>query len=214
MTRPPRVAAKGAGGLRPASPFDAANDNETEKSFTLRVVALARECGWDAFHVGDGPLNRGGITSRGFPDLVLKNRRTGEMRVAELKTADGFVTAEQRSWLDAFAVYMPSEVWRPGDWDAIVASLGEVDPYAPAAPARGDYVLDGYGFQEWLQARIAVTDDPRDSVTLAQLYEAADRDFDVLNRDFPLHMDKIRYWVHRTFPKRFRGDVAVGARLV
>jgi len=51
---------------------------------------------------------------KGFPDLVLA--RKGEVVFAELKSAKGKVTAEQRSWLNALG---GGYLWRPADWSEI-----------------------------------------------------------------------------------------------
>jgi VRR-NUC domain len=73
--------------------------------------------GWRYFHTYDARRS-----VPGFPDvLALRGNR---ILVAELKTAKGRVSADQRLWLDAFtAAGVPAYLWRlPGDW----ASVGQV----------------------------------------------------------------------------------------
>jgi len=90
----------------------------TEKQFQGQVQQLAQLCGWLCYHTW------GSIHSpAGFPDLVLV--RGSRLVFAELKAARGKLTAAQQQWLDALRqtaaeVY----VWRPDDWDSIVACLG------------------------------------------------------------------------------------------
>lgn len=58
---------------------------------------------------------------KGFMDLVLIRDR---VVLAELKSAKGRLSPEQRTWIDA-AVAAGAEVyvWRPADWDHIVEVL-------------------------------------------------------------------------------------------
>jgi len=94
-----------------------------ESEFEAQVRQLARLCGWLCYHTW-----RSIHSPAGFPDLVLvrADGRPGDARLifAELKTARGKLTAAQQQWLEALRqtaaeVY----VWRPDDWDAIVACL-------------------------------------------------------------------------------------------
>lgn len=59
---------------------------------------------------------------KGFPDLVLVGR--GRVIFAELKTAKGVVSDDQREWIEAIAA-TPVEVylWRPADLDEIAEIL-------------------------------------------------------------------------------------------
>jgi hypothetical protein len=89
----------------------------TEKQFEAQVRQLARLCGWLCYHTW-----RSIHSPAGFPDLVLL--RGQRLVFAELKTARGRLTAAQQQWLEALR-QTPAEVyvWRPDDWDAIVACL-------------------------------------------------------------------------------------------
>jgi hypothetical protein len=96
----------------------------TEKQFEAQVRQLAHLYGWLCYHTW-----RSIHSPAGFPDLVLvrADGRPGGNRLifAELKTVRGKLTAAQQQWLEALRqtaaeVY----VWRPDDWDSIVACLG------------------------------------------------------------------------------------------
>jgi len=95
-----------------------------ESEFEGQVRQLARLYGWLCYHTW-----RSIHSPAGFPDLVLvrADARPGDARLifAELKTARGKLTAAQQQWLEALR-QTPAEVyvWRPDDWDAIVACLG------------------------------------------------------------------------------------------
>lgn len=89
----------------------------SESQFQQAVVQLAQLRGWLVMHIAD---SRRGLGA-GFPDLVLVLERTGRLLFAELKSATGRVSAEQRRWLaalqrgghDAF-------VWRPADLPTVI----------------------------------------------------------------------------------------------
>jgi len=88
-----------------------------ESEFEAQVRQLARLYGWLCYHTW-----RSIHSPAGFPDLVLL--RGQRLVFAELKTARGKLTTAQQQWLEALRqtaaeVY----VWRPDDWDSIVACL-------------------------------------------------------------------------------------------
>lgn len=94
----------------------------SEREFTDQVVALARLCGWLVIHFRPARSEQGWRTPLqghpGFPDLVMV--RGGELIFAELKSATGRLTAEQRRWIEALdGAGANSFVWKPSDWDAI-----------------------------------------------------------------------------------------------
>jgi hypothetical protein len=95
----------------------------TEAAFQQRIVDLATLTGWHVTHfraVFTGGRWRTPLTGHaGFPDLVLA--RNGVVLHAELKTDRGRLTAEQKAWLHALGPH--GRIWRPSDWDAIVATL-------------------------------------------------------------------------------------------
>lgn len=98
----------------------------TEADFQASVVDAARLLGWRVHHQRPARTATGWRTAVtgdvGFPDLVLV--RGGRLVVAELKSARGWVTVEQQAWLaDLEAAGVEVHVWRPGDWDEVVAVL-------------------------------------------------------------------------------------------
>jgi hypothetical protein len=88
-----------------------------ERHLQAAVEAELQLRGWRYFHTHDARRS-----VPGFPDLLcLRGQR---LFVAELKTATGRVSREQRDWLAAFELAgVPAHLWRlPGDW----ARVGEV----------------------------------------------------------------------------------------
>lgn len=82
----------------------------TEKQLQQAIVECARLLGWRVYHTFDSRRSE-----PGFPDLCMV--RGHEIVFAELKTANGKVTAAQQDWLDAFALaFCDVRVWRPADW--------------------------------------------------------------------------------------------------
>lgn len=59
---------------------------------------------------------------RGFPDLVLVREEPRRMVIAELKSANGKLTADQERWIELLTSmaegvpHMAVCVWRPDDW--------------------------------------------------------------------------------------------------
>jgi hypothetical protein len=106
----------------------------TEAAFTRQVIDLARLHGWSTAHFRTVCVQRrnGEVyyetpvqgDGKGFPDLLLIHRRRRLALVAELKVPPNTVTPEQRAWLQNFeAAGVPAYVFRPEDWDEIVATL-------------------------------------------------------------------------------------------
>lgn len=89
-----------------------------EKHFQQQVLDLARMYGWLAFHDYDSRMN-----ARGFLDTVLL--KPGRLIFAELKSETGTLRPEQKQWMQWLATCPCVEVylWRPGDFDSIVATL-------------------------------------------------------------------------------------------
>lgn len=76
------------------------------------VIPMAKRFGWLCYFT-----YRSTRSPAGFPDLVLCRER---VIYAELKSADGEVTAEQHKWLTALsAAGQECYVWRPEDWAEI-----------------------------------------------------------------------------------------------
>lgn len=105
----------------------------SEDAFQSRVMDAAKQYGWKAVHYRK-TLKSGGRTNggkakyttpvqgdRGGPDLLLA--KAGRLPLlVELKTDTGRMSPEQKAWREAIHpdVY---RLWRPRDWDAIVAEL-------------------------------------------------------------------------------------------
>jgi hypothetical protein len=106
----------------------------TEAAFLGQVLDLARLYSWRCFHPRPG-LNRRGKWSTptqghcGFPDIVLARLDPdGRARLilAELKADAGRLSRDQEAWgqvLRAVGGRVSYEVWKPGNWSAIVEAL-------------------------------------------------------------------------------------------
>jgi hypothetical protein len=109
----------------------------TEAQFQEQVLHIAELYGWLAYHTRD---SRG--SQPGFPDLVLL--RSPELIFAELKSATGRARPDQVKWLAHLtdlatetesvlcaaaaagansSLAIETAVWRPADFDDIVARL-------------------------------------------------------------------------------------------
>lgn len=90
----------------------------TEAQLQDTIVTAARLHGWASYHTRD---SRG--SDRGFPDLVLVHPRHG-VYFAELKSARGRVTADQRAWLDQLRrADAHTFLWRPEHLDEVLGLL-------------------------------------------------------------------------------------------
>jgi len=88
----------------------------TERDWMAKVIEAARWMGWLVYHTHDSRRSEAG-----FPDLVLVRDR---VVYAELKSERGRLTPQQREWLDALgATGAEAYVWRPTDWDDVLACL-------------------------------------------------------------------------------------------
>lgn len=96
----------------------------SEAQFQNRVIAAAKLHGWKVSHFRPA-LQRSGKWSTpvqghtGFPDLILA--RDGVVIHAELKTNKGRLNAAQREW--AAAIGESYRLWRPRDWEDVLAEL-------------------------------------------------------------------------------------------
>ena len=97
-----------------------------ERPFTNEVIRFARDNNWEVFHIHDQDSyeNYRKIASGGgFPDLIMYRFSEGKavMVVAELKTdaPSSVVRPNQDEWLKAYRQFIPTFVWRPGDWEEI-----------------------------------------------------------------------------------------------
>lgn len=125
----------------------------SERDWQRMVLDLAGLYGWRVYHTFDSRRSQ-----PGFPDLVLV--RNFELLFCELKTDQGYITREQRDWLDALGRVgagvrrcvdeadiaeplrqwsgwpaVEVHVWRPGDFEQVHARL--------AGRARGTNEKEG-----------------------------------------------------------------------
>jgi VRR-NUC domain-containing protein len=92
--------------------------NVSEKDFMATVKDLAKLNGWLVYHTYDSRRS-----DPGFPDLVLV--RAPRVIFAELKSAKGPPTKNQRVWLEelGFCSGVERYLWRPFDWEEITQKL-------------------------------------------------------------------------------------------
>ena len=89
----------------------------SEKQFQAQVVELAETLNWLVYHPYDSRRS-----AAGFPDLTMV--RNGRLVFAELKSEKGRVTSRQTLWQDELNFTEANAyLWRPSDWDTIVAAL-------------------------------------------------------------------------------------------
>ena len=110
--------------ITPATVRAASGLTISEREFQAAVVELAEWQGWLVYHTHDSRRS-----AAGFPDLVAVHGQTGELLFAELKTARGRVSPDQRAWLrtlELAAAEKPGvtvKLWRPADWPDVEATL-------------------------------------------------------------------------------------------
>lgn len=98
----------------------------TEEHFTNAAVDLFRMNGWLVHH-DRGEMRRHIQGDVGFPDIfAVRLPRAGAWPLtivaAELKMPKGIVSDAQKVWLRTLeARGIRAYVWRPSDWDEIVA---------------------------------------------------------------------------------------------
>lgn len=84
----------------------------SEAAFQRQVLELAKRFGWIAYHVPDSRR----VTAKGCPDLILIHERQKRLLFAELKTATGRLTEDQKTWLRILdSAGTETAVWRPAD---------------------------------------------------------------------------------------------------
>ena len=104
-------------------------NNASEKLFESKVKQLAVMNGWHYFHATPHQVRPGVFRSdgKGFPDLCLTKApsasHAGGLIFAELKSAVGVISKEQREWLAALAPWAEVYLWRPADLSIIEARL-------------------------------------------------------------------------------------------
>lgn len=101
------------------SPRQAIISSISEADFQRQVIELALWMGWKVHHTRPAQYQSGRWATPiqgqpGFPDLVLA--RGGVVIFAELKSAKGRLSEDQRSWVNT----LPNAyVWRPSDIEEI-----------------------------------------------------------------------------------------------
>jgi hypothetical protein len=95
-----------------------------EEEFQFRVIQAAKRYGYLVSHSRPSLSQSGRWHTaiqgdKGFLDLVLA--KAGDVIIAELKSDNGRLTPEQKLWIVALGGL--AVVWRPRDWDAILARL-------------------------------------------------------------------------------------------
>lgn len=102
----------------------------TEAEFMAQVIELARVLGWHWAHFRPAQTRHGwrtpvqGPLGAGFPDLVLVHPRKQRVVYLELKSEKGKLSAAQ-GIVHGILLAAGCEVyvWRPNDWDEVVAVL-------------------------------------------------------------------------------------------
>ena len=86
----------------------------SEAALQALIVEAAAWTGWLVFHPYDSRKSAG----PGFPDLTMVHRDTGRVIFAELKSAKGRLTEQQREWLSYLGKRHEVRVWYPADWSS------------------------------------------------------------------------------------------------
>jgi hypothetical protein len=100
---------------------------QPEAAFLDSVLALARLRGWRCHHQRPAMTRHGWRSpisgDAGWPDLVMA--RPPRLVLAELKTARGRLSDDQRIWLELLAGCpgVEAHVWWPAQWAEIEAAL-------------------------------------------------------------------------------------------
>lgn len=90
---------------------------QTEASFQAQVVQLATLNGWHVYHTHDSRRS-----AAGYPDIHAWGH--GRSFLAELKSEKGHLSLDQRRVIAQMRnAGISVFVWRPSDWDQIVATL-------------------------------------------------------------------------------------------
>lgn len=108
----------------------------SEDDFQTRIIQYAKLNGWKITHFRTVKMPSGRWATplqgdAGFPDLALA--RNGVVILAELKSQKGDVSPEQAEWLAAIGP--TGRVWRPSDWESVVAELSRSATRSQPVPA-------------------------------------------------------------------------------
>lgn len=91
----------------------------TEAQFQQRIVDYCEWLRLLCYHVERS--DKGQVTSKGFPDLVIVGNR---VIFAELKSQKGVQSASQKDWEAKLQVAgAETYLWRPSDWDEVAQVL-------------------------------------------------------------------------------------------
>lgn len=119
MTAPAR------GGVRQGDVVDPAivRQPRTEAALLAHVLRRLKAHKWTAYHTHDSRRSQ-----PGYPDIAAV--RGSRLLYAELKSAKGRLTTEQRLWLDAlWSAGAECYVWKPADLDWIEEVLTDDKRY-------------------------------------------------------------------------------------
>jgi len=100
-----------------------------EAEFQSAVIEAASWHGWIVHHTRNVQIRPGVWATplqgrRGFPDLVLARRASGDLVFAELKSARGRLSPDQELWLATLtAAGAEAYCWRPSDMAVILNRL-------------------------------------------------------------------------------------------
>ena len=100
----------------------------SERDWQAQVVELAHKLGWKHMHVrtsrGKGGRHTTATNVDGWPDLFLWNERQQRTIFAELKSAKGVVSDDQRAVLRSLLLAgQEVHIWRPDDLEYVMACL-------------------------------------------------------------------------------------------
>ncbi len=107
-----------------AAPVD---EGAEEKDFAAELRKEAERQGFTCYHTRDARKS-----DKGFPDetMVRVTAAGPQLIFAELKTATGDLTAEQRTWAELLSAVeratngvVKYRTWRPADWNEIIEAL-------------------------------------------------------------------------------------------
>lgn len=105
----------------------------SEEEFQSAIFDLCKLSNLHVYHVRRS--DKGAVTSRGFPDLVIVGKRT---IFAELKKQTGKATLAQQEWMAALRESGEEvHLWRPSDLPAIAKVLRGLALPSPHAPGSG-----------------------------------------------------------------------------
>ena len=95
--------------------------NLSEQDFMTQVIDLAHLYHWLVYHTYDSRRS-----APGYPDLTFCHPTRCQYFLAELKAEKGRLSPAQQRWIDALhAAGIECHVWRPSNFDAVLARLAQ-----------------------------------------------------------------------------------------